>query len=352
MRIRLLVAFLLFITQVQAQITLHNTDLPAAGDMYNISLQTTGNAALDPTQTGPNFTWDFSNLQSNSHTVDTFLSPTGTPYALEFSFGSHVSDIAQRGTDLNLLILQVSNVFNMFRSTTGAYAFTGYGGQVYGFPVPFYCSPKDTIYKFPLQYQNTDSSDSHLTASLPGIFYFSQQRHRVNVIDGWGTVHTPNGTYPCLRLKSVYTDNDSIHIDTLLHYGTNLPAQTRIEYKWLAAGSGDPVLEIDANDLLGNPVISAVRYRYDSLNTSVPVVGQGALKVYPSPASGFLFFQWPESWTGGQAMLTDLQGRTMATLEYGSSTAIIDVRNLPEGTYVLQLKNQFKVLTGKVLVQH
>ena len=83
----------LFAFQVaDAQITVTNADFASSGDTIRFS-NASPLSLVDLTLTGPNYTWDFSTLQSTSQDVDTFISVTSTPfvYVLVFGFNSNLA---------------------------------------------------------------------------------------------------------------------------------------------------------------------------------------------------------------------------------------------------------------------
>ena len=73
----LLFALLLSSLYSYSQITISNSDLPSPGDTIRIS-----NAIeflADPSETGANYTWDYSYLEGTDQYIDSFISPTDAP---------------------------------------------------------------------------------------------------------------------------------------------------------------------------------------------------------------------------------------------------------------------------------
>jgi len=72
-------------TNIFAQITIDQNDLPSPGDTIRVS-----NAVLDPSldyaTSGPNSIWDFSNIQWSTQEVDSFVNvnSTGIVYSVVF----------------------------------------------------------------------------------------------------------------------------------------------------------------------------------------------------------------------------------------------------------------------------
>ena len=73
--------------------------------------------------------------------------------------------------------------------------------------------------------------------------YYGQSGHRVNLVDGWGTLITPFGTFQTLRVISTIDAIDTVY-NTSLSAGTNIPRPLKYEFKWLATGKKIPVLNL------------------------------------------------------------------------------------------------------------
>ncbi|MCC7232966.1 MAG: hypothetical protein IT242_08495, partial [Bacteroidia bacterium] len=273
-----------------AQLTLGTGDFSHANDTFRVS---TGQSfsGMDPALTGPNYTWDYSQLTPVSQTVDSFVdeSSTNPLFAIIFidnALNSNRANQAAKGDAYNLGQVNVSDVFNFYYNSTTAYKQVGIGANVNGVPLPVVYSPHDLVYQFPLDYLNSDSSQSgyqvDLTSTL-GLFY-SVHKQRNNLVDGWGTITTPYGTFDVLRITSTVTERDSVYIDSL-GIGLATPAITTHEYKWCGAGGGIPLLQI--NTTAGN-VVTSIRYRDSLLTTGLvnPETGIVA-SLFPNPAIDF-----------------------------------------------------------------
>ncbi len=288
---------LLSCLQGTAQITITDADMPSVNDTFRVSngLIT---PAIDPVPTGSAFTWDFSSLQWTSQDVDSFISvsSTGPVYSIVFvniPFNPYRANLAARGPDLpSVPQITLSDVNYFYYNSTGSYELSGYGALINGLPVPVPFDNKDRIYDFPMNFGNMDSSDSDFQISLPGLGFYGHDQHRVNEVDGWGTLITPYGTFPALRIKSTITSNDSLYLDTLgTGFGFSLP-QT-IEYKWLGNNQGIPLLQINTTlTPLGTEIVSSIRYR-DSLRVLTGISEnhnmEFGLSLYPNPVAGELF---------------------------------------------------------------
>lgn len=295
---KITVVLLLLITfyGAKSQDTLHSNDFTAAGDTFVLSIGTSF-SGINPAATGANFIWDYAALGRSSQRVDTVFNPSSTNALLGFffinsQFNSNRSNQAMRGQNFNLGFVGLSDVFNYYYNSTTDFSQPGFGAVVNGIPIPVAYTPHDIIYRFPLKYADEDSVTYNyqldLTSTL-GLFY-SVARKRHNLVDGWGSVTTPYGTYNVLRVKSTIVEQDSVYIDSL-GFGIKTPPITTFEYKWLGAGYGLPLLQI--NTTSGN-IITQILYQ-DSIHTTGIENVQSIISepvVFPNPSSEFILIRY------------------------------------------------------------
>ncbi len=280
--------------QLNAQITITDNDMPNAGDTIRVSIgQIT--AAVDPIPTGANYTWDFSTLQWTSQTVDTFLSisQTDPTYQLIFanvSFNPNRANLAARGTFPIPPVpgLTITDIYSFYYSSSASYKQVGFGANINGFATPAPYNNKDFIYNFPLNYNDTDSSDSDFSLSIPGLGYYGFAQHRVNNCEGWGTLITPYGSFNVLKIKSTLNVHDSVYVDSLgFGFGADRPVAN--EYKWLGTAQGIPLLQINTTITLGTETVTSIVYR-DSIRTPLSVAEINSplelFAVFPNPSMG------------------------------------------------------------------
>ena len=332
-----------------AQISITQSDMPQAGESF-ITTTAAVDISIDPSDTGPNHTWDFQNLQPLTSATDTFysMSDISLIYQLLFS-GANLA--AKSGFTIAIDQLTLEVVYLIYKNSSAQFEQYGYAGTFDGIPVPIIYGANDVIYKFPLQYGDVDSSESDFALGLPGVGYVSQQRKRVNTVDGWGTVITPAGNFEALRITSVITDIDSVFIDTL-NLGTNVTLKS-YEYKWLATGSGAPVLQINAQDVLGLPVVSQVSYQDTALQTGmeIPEANQSfSFTFFPNPVSENLVLQTHSEIKPGLEMkVTDISGKCIIHCNIVQPVSFFDVSGLENGIYLLTV-GSVSALQNQLLV--
>jgi hypothetical protein len=315
--------------------------------------------AMDATLTGADYTWDYSQLAMTSQTVDTFLSISSTPFPLNLFFLASSNQATYSATsNLNAIGIPVNGTYNFFNNSSGTFSQRGIGLVLSAGAAPISFSSPDVVYKFPLHYNNLDSSTSGYTISnipgLTGIFY-GVTKTRINKVDGWGTLTTPYGTFPVLRMQSVIHEHDSIVLDTLLPgFGINLPEQ--IEYKWLGAGEKIPLLQI--NTTLGLP--TSIVYR-DSLRSliNVPEISSPTFnfEVFPNPASSQIAVTYSLKQSSDiRFEIISTDGKVIFSENYlkqptGEHIQVIQPKqSLSSGNYFLRMTIDGKTTSKKLIV--
>lgn len=255
MKQRFILPFLLtlfFGTGLRAQITILSSDMPSVGDTLRTSIAANADE-FDFISTGYDTIWDFTNLRPISQTLDTFRSVTQTPSVFWLSFLTSANIVQRLGSGEIVPGVSLDDAYQFFHKSNSAYKDVGYGLIVSGTPIPLKFSNPDIVYTFPIAIGSTYSSNANLEFNLPNIAFLSIERNRQSEADGWGTVHTPFGSFQALRLKSVVYERDSIYVDSLGQGGT--VERNYIEYKWLAKNGKIPVLICVDDELLGMRVI-------------------------------------------------------------------------------------------------
>ncbi len=314
-----------------AQISVGQNEMPHAGDnLYRT------HAVISPlanyAATGPAHTWDFSTLQANGPDTSSYISVASTNfvYAIVYAdifFNPNRANVAKRGVDIafnNLLPIVNPYTFN-YRSPS-VYKTVGFGADLAGIPVPIIFTQPDVIYNLPLNYTDAGSSFSSWNVSLPTLAYYGYQQTRDNLVDGWGAITTPGGTFDVLRVKTTIMGKDTIHVDTLgIGFAINRPIAH--EYKWLAQGLRVPVLQINTTTLFGFEVINNIWY-YD-VPRSIMVVAPLANTICPGATVDVHYDETGAFNSGGflipanvfTAQLSDASGSFATPVNIGSVTA-------------------------------
>lgn len=349
--------FLLFCgTVAQAQVTLTQSGLPSPGQ--RVWLTTADSlAGLDLSQTGTNFTWDFSQMGAITQRKDTFISYSTISLLLRLLFPTNTNVVRFIQTPDSIGGLALSDAYEFLHKSAGAYRSYGIGSFFQGFPVTFVNSPADTVLSLPLDYGDTDSVSFQAVLSIPGIAYYRQRRQRASEVDGWGTVETPYASYSALRLRATTYGQDSVAIafDSTLNFSGNLPV-TRA-YQWWSPQEPVPVLTVNTliQDSLGIEAVTGIvfvdSFRPGLVPLSIARPAVDPLGMYPNPASDRIHLDLPQGWVKGQLTVTDLQGRTLITAPWTPDFRTLDLSALPAGSYSVKLETSNAVCIGKLLIQ-
>ncbi len=362
---KIISTFLLFclIQGAKSQITITSADLSHSGDLYVLS-NGAAFTGMDPTLTGANYTWDYSLLTSNSQSIDTIFDESATGsllslYYIDNGFNPNRSNQARHGNAFSAGQVNVSDVWDFFYNSSSSFSEPGFGAIVNGAPLPIAFSPKDYIYNFPLTYNSTNVSPSGYTIDLTSTLgiYYSVIKERSNLTDGWGSVTTPYGTFDALRVKSTIVEVDSFYVDSL-GFGFATPPITTIEYKWLAAGKGVPILQI--NTSVGG-IVSGITYR-DSLQTTSIKDQQSSISeliLFPNPTSKELFVKYNvlskgnlklEIFSSTGQLITSESSDKNVNGEIKIQKIDLEKLNLKSGNYFLRMSNESGVVGEKGFV--
>lgn len=360
MKTHIPILFILFIPLVAVtQISITTTDMPVANTIYKYNWANEF-TTVDPELTGPAYTWNFSYFTASSQDADTFLSVSSTPFAYQFYFNNIIlypdwkASYALKGQDFQLGNIGVNNVMNYFKNDPSDYKNVGFGATINSIPISVRNNPIDYIYRFPMNYGDSDSSISKFGFNVPSIGYFGASQKRVNIVDGWGTLILPNDTFEVLRIKSIIQTDDTIYIDSV-SFGMTIPQPTKMEYKWLANGQGVPVAQVNANLIFNNVVVNSARYcDLNSTGIDQHKNGMGNVVIYPNPSGDILkivFEAGSFDFMGRYLEVCDITGNSLFSKKITGKTEQLSVEQLSNGIYFLHIAgdSQEKIL-GKFTV--
>ncbi len=103
---------------------------------------------------------------------------------------------------------------------------------------------------------------------------------------------------------------------------------------------------------LGTPVFN-IRLDDPPCETAVTELPENAFRLYPNPASGTLFVEFPEAVSDARLELLDLQGRVLRThtQDGPAQTLRLDLQGMPAGMYLLKVELPEGVGARKVVVE-
>jgi len=333
-----------------SQIVIDKNDMPVMGDTIRVS---TGlnTSLIDVSETGANYTWDYSDLIPIKQRIDTFRSVWETPAGILFAL---TSDFASRITgSLPFPGLEISNTFQYYKSLSDAYKITGFAISMQGFPIPANFSSHDFLYKFPLEYGNSDSSTSGVDMNIPSIGYIKIDRKRKNIVDGWGTLTTPYGTFDVVRLKSEVTEYDSIYLESQ-DMGIGIP-YSYTEYKWLGKNQKIPLLIV--RDFIAGILVEYPDYIRGSLGVNEKDKVLSQFNLFPNPVKNktTITFNLQQPAVVSVSVL-DINGKTiynsaLSKLARGQQQFILNFENYnaDSGSYFIVINAGNKTYTKTII---
>lgn len=351
-----------FSALAKAQITITSADMPNPKDSILISIATTV-GSNDVKLTGANYSWDYSTLVPTIQRYEVFDAPSSFTSPFNLLFNAFNTSYGKNNYQLKTVPLpgmKLDAAYDFFKESTADYRQIGAGYTLNGTPIPFLYSPNDIIYKFPMNYLNTDSCDYKFGLPIPGMGYYGQTGHRVNTVDGWGTLITPFGTYTTLRVLSTVAAIDTIYVEAF-KMGTKVPRPLKHEYKWFAQNSKIPVLQVDGNVGAGTVTVTNVQYT-DSLRSNVPHVGitdiasdAGKFEVYPNPAQDQCFIHYLVKKNASvKIAVSDVTGKIVMTKEEtrmaGEQLVFLQTDQLSNGIYFIKLECEKASSVQKLII--
>lgn len=339
-----------------AQITITSGDMPSAGDTIRTSVSMDF-LNFDFAQTGEDFYWDYSELVPFTQRVDTFITVKQTPVLFWPFFLGSANLVLKLNDFAAFPELPSGNGFQFFNNTSSLYSDVGFGLQIQGLPLPLKYDTPDVLYRFPLNYGDTDTGSTGLGFGVPDVGYLYIERDRFTEVDGWGTLDTPFGSFETIRIKSIVAEYDSIYVDSL---GMGFPIyRNYIEYKWLAKNQGLPLLTVVDDDVFGATIIYQDSVRDISVSVPESIVQKDEqLLVYPNPAVDQIHVLLTNFEIGKvDIQLFDLTGTVKYAEEVWVSSQLArwhqlkwDRQQVLPGIYLLKIRQNDRIFISKIVV--
>lgn len=334
-----------------SQITITDADFPAAGDVITVSR--TADLTIDYSSTGPDYQWDFSNLTFADQVTRTHNPLSGVPFLINLSYGptavtAYRSSYYLPFTDLplnqfgNLLPVQIEDVFQYTKKNTQKMTLVGYSASINGQDIPIKSDTIETKYIYPLEFEDEYISRgyTHLDMSVFIPAEWMQQRKRTTVVDGWGAITTPFGTFDVLRVQHKIEETDSVKYNGMA-FGLNIPVT--YEYEWIANDEKTPILKVVTTEVMGNETVVSAEYK-DHNYLSVETIGEAnALKVYPNPVSDELIISWSSGMK--QIAIYYLDGTLVQQLSFEHAVQTVNTSALHPGMYFLSAQKDGETVT-------
>jgi len=375
MKKTLLFIFTLLNLPLIGQITVTNTSFPAVGDTLRTALDGAPEG-IEITAPGGNQVWDFSGLQG----------VTAEAVVRSASEGAN----ADLFPNANLLFPVGANGMggeSYASTTTSLYQLTGYVGPDpanLGIIVRVPFSPSIVERRSPMEFFDinnteyailvslpTDSLPAEVTDDLPIVPDSIRLRvasNRTDVVDGWGTLTIPGGTYEVLREKRTEIRETVVEarvgigpfatwVDVTEFLGGDFLGQdTLTTYVFVNDQEKENIAEVTVtNDETETP--TAVTYKSNDVITNVRYVNTGRADIfaYPNPAINNVRINFLNIIPGNYTFrIFNILGKEVVNKRYdinGNRTVGINIDTLQKGTYLYNLTDaRGKILKTKRLM--
>lgn len=352
--------FLGFASSNLAQITIQVSDFATSDDTIRMSLANP--FTLDVQNTGPNAIWDFSQLTAQSQTLINY-NPIGFGSILIIATYGPIASTPYKATYFNLtddlpidqfsafLPIELSNLSQYTRRTSSQINSIGYSIDVAGQGVPFKSDTIETRYELPLNYNDsyTSSGYTYIDLNPATDIKFIQHRQRNSVVDGWGSITTPVGTFNALRIRHDITENDSIY-QTFFGAGTWIapPSFTTTEYEWWTTGKKEFLVRATVGGFGQTGGTATIEYQdiYLGLDAGLSEA-EASIDIYPNPASEWCFFKSTVPFN--YLEVQNMKGQVVFTHQNAALQGYFDISELPTGTYTLSIHTSNGVLHKKLV---
>jgi hypothetical protein len=330
-----------------SQISLTAADVAIVGQSMTQVNDTLPDATIVAGPGGQNKTWDFSALNDHESYGFAAVDADETPYASLFptaTIAAIENDSAYAYFEKDNNGLRLLGIYGSFPTDEGT------------IELAVRSTPASSILRFPTTFNDGYTEQYKRVFEMSGEdsgFPVDSFRVESTVLrsvqyDAYGTLTTPAGSFPVLRVKETEVSFDTTYI-LFMGAWTVLPGDqiTDIAFNfWTKQNSiGFPVASIQADEN-GNTV-SATWLRDFDVNPSPTHENRDevAFDAFPNPCRDQLSLDLPDDFDGAVEVY-DMTGREVISKDIAGHFAMIETNALPQGHYVAVLKNNKNRIVG------
>lgn len=345
----LIIAMLILPFAVSAQISLNATLAPPVNSIMTFYDANVPFPAFTFSTSGINNTWDFSSIQSFPGTEDTtyIADPSAIPLAAQFPSATHC--IYSDGTDQDISVINITNsAFTYIGLITNPF------GPYIGLPI----TPPAVKMNFPYTYPQSDNITTGLNLAATGAqigqpTLDSARRSATIIVQAdvvaAGNMIIPSGTFPCLLVREIKTEYDTIRIKGASTGGMWVVASTEqtidSSFYWYSNQSLIPY----AHALYDDTGLHDVHF-FKAMTTNVNDKAQDlSFDVYPNPAADVLRLKGIVNGLTYNVTIFNVAGQI--AMQGTTSTNQLDIYLLPKGVYTVQLSNASGFSVSKKFVK-
>jgi len=356
-------AICFFTNTTSAQISVTASDFVSGEDTTLVSV-VTDFQNIDFSTTGPNTTWDYSNVLIDSQRIDSFFNMSSVGFIYQLIFNNFLNPDYESSyytkADASLLggggglPITTSDPIAFVKVSNNKVENVGAGINLNGAPFPVTADTIDNMYILPMTFQDNWTSNSYFYVDINPLFnaQYKRYQNRESEVDGYGTVITPYGSFEAIRVKSVLNYNDSINIDIFGNGGqwTALPANPIVEYTWWAKDQKIPVFEITTSLILGNETITSVEFRDDPIDyTNITDNHVNIITLYPNPTKQS--FAIESSSPISSVKCYSSNGQLIYESNSFTTNDLINTENWNSGFYYVKILVGNKTISKKINIQ-
>lgn len=325
-----------------AQPTLTQANEAALGSAFTYIYVDTSN--VNPGNGGINQTWNFSSvISSGLSQVDSWVDPGSTPYAANYPTATLVQSV-NNGTG--------NNIYQYHKLTSSATEVLGIASNLTGNPSIMIYSNPEIVRQIPATYNSTvnDSYSGSATVSVGPLTATTYRNGTYQyLVDGYGTLITPVGSYPStlrFKVRQIFTDS-------IVYTGSPLPPQIlnhfSTTYFWASCSAGDKLYQFHIGyDTLITSTGTTYEKSVSYLESMTGLQEQGVFGisyagVYPNPVSGTAHVKISNA-LGGDGLLVLYNAEGKEVMQYNTVIQPSDyftwefsTYELPAGIYLARI---------------
>ncbi|MEO6901828.1 MAG: T9SS type A sorting domain-containing protein [Bacteroidia bacterium] len=322
----LLLSFSIFALAAGAQITITTADMPTAPKQYLQTIDTLPKITIG--SAGANQIWSMSVLKDQKKDTLSLLAASATPYAAMFPTAN--------------LAYKTGKNFEFLNNGTTDLIATGVVTIMPPLvlqPLAIHFSPAETILKYPSTFGTTFTGTSVIdvkiaapTNPIMDSVRLKSTRTKTSIVDAWGSITTPYGTFNCLRFQEIQRSIDSTFyriqgVWTL----SNQKIDSTKTYNWLTKNIGLPLVSAKVNFKTD----SVERVTWLALPTTVGInttLEVANVNVYPNPAQDQVRFKLDAS-KFAILYICDISGKKVYTTTILNDITTVNLSKFVSGTY-------------------
>lgn len=332
------ILFCFGVLSASAQITITTADVATASKIIYQETDTLPAVSIG-TALATSQNWDMSLLKTGTKDTLSFLNANWVPNA-----AFPTANLAMKQGSQDNYAYMLNSATGLFIVGNAVIADFGSGPK----PLKQINSPYEQLMAFPATY-STSFINNFITTTPsfyininPGVQIDSARGKSVVaktvIVDAWGSLTTPLGTYNVIRSKETKVNHDTIDVYVPLFGGWQLGAQKAadsvVTYTWWANGIGFPIVSATMDS---TGAVKSVQWLQ-----SLPVTGINELassvnvNVFPNPAENELNITIDGSKTES-VQIVDITGRLINTYAVENNHVVINTSDFANGIYTYSI---------------